>query len=338
MSKRRRPVSTANLSVAMVCSDLSHREHFVRALDKLGYPSVPVTPLQECDSVAFEALKSKSQVTAVVIQPEGYSPEAVASFLEHVRKEHPYIVFVVYPRSEPDYMVWRELLQDEWRTRITHYYTIYGRGAYVTDSTFLTAVRMAVEKMADYLTRSLLDVAFVPKVAQWKVFVSSTAYDLRDLRAALYDRLLEWKAFYPLMHERGTIPVNSTNHSYQDCLDAARTCDIFLLVISGRFGGEYKNEGISITHREYREVRSCQPRKPVFTFVNNDVLTAKELLKPYLKSGLPFHPSKVVQDQRVFEFIDEVRGEEEGNWLFTYTDVGDIARALEEQFRHHGYM
>jgi hypothetical protein len=82
-----------------------------------------------------------------------------------------------------------------------------------------------------------------------KVFISSTVHDLKDLRASLQE-WLEGRGYTVLASEDGTIPVDSSKHSYAVCLEAARDCDCLVAIIDGRFGGVMPDGKRSITLAE----------------------------------------------------------------------------------------
>src|SRR4051812_44846866 len=130
-----------------------------------------------------------------------------------------------------------------------------------------------------------------------KCFLSSTVIDLKDLRDYLSSELIKYD-FEMLLSEKGTIPVNSSRHSYEDCLQAARDCDVLIPIIDGRFGGRVPGTGKSITQAEVEA--ALEANRKVYSFVRQGVWDAKEILRPYLAAGVEFIPSKIVQDARVF--------------------------------------
>jgi hypothetical protein len=74
-----------------------------------------------------------------------------------------------------------------------------------------------------------------------KVFVSSTISDLKDLRSSLYNRLHNW-GLDPIAFEAGSIVIKPSKDVIAACIKAASECDVVVLIISGKFGSEYKNE------------------------------------------------------------------------------------------------
>src|SRR5687768_1322938 len=79
------------------------------------------------------------------------------------------------------------------------------------------------------------------------VFVSSTCYDLKQLRADLY-QYLENAGLDPVLSEYPTFPVNPDTATVANCRKAVESrADVFVLVIGGRYGStdEY---GKSVTN------------------------------------------------------------------------------------------
>lgn len=82
-----------------------------------------------------------------------------------------------------------------------------------------------------------------------KIFVSSTIYDFKDLRSALKYWLTE-KGYEVRMSERNDFKKDSSQNSYQACLDSIEECDYFILLIGSGAGGIYsQNPLITITQK-----------------------------------------------------------------------------------------
>lgn len=160
------------------------------------------------------------------------------------------------------------------------------------------------------------------------VFISSTIHDLKDLRDHL-DHELRRHGYKTLLSEKGTIPVDSSKHSYADCIRAAQTCDFLIAIIDGRFGGVVPTTNKSITVSEIEA--ALDAGKQVYVFVRQSVWDAKEVLKPYSDAGIRFRPSNVVKDSRVFEMLDVIRQRGMGNWIFQFNLPTDIISKLSQQ-------
>jgi hypothetical protein len=188
-------------------------------------------------------------------------------------------------------------------------------------------------------------------------FLSSTIYDLGDLRSAL-KYYLEQQGCRVLASECNDFQKSLDKHSYQECLDAIGAADYFILVIGSRVGGWYDEASrVSITQKEYREAyRLHQEGKlKIFSFVRASVWQAKDdrrELEKFLESisleeGLSRRiknfPSKSVQDAEfISNFIAEVGRNREtkaavsqggapptGNWIHVFSDFRDIVRVID---------
>ena len=157
------------------------------------------------------------------------------------------------------------------------------------------------------------------------VFLSSTIYDLKDLRNAVQTALIE-KGYSVLASEAGSIPIDSTKHSYEICLEAARKCDCLIAIIDGRFGGVMPDKETSITLAEIEA--ALEKRRHVLAFVRQGVWDAMEVCKTYMKAGFPFVANKLVEDARVFDVIDAIRRRTTGNWLFQFNLPADLIRTV----------
>lgn len=158
-----------------------------------------------------------------------------------------------------------------------------------------------------------------------KVFLSSTIYDLRDLRDAVQIALRK-DGYTVLASEDGSIPVDSSKHSYEVCLDAARNCDCLVAVIDGRFGGTMPDGKISITQAEVET--ALDKARQVYVFVRQGVWDAKEVYTAHAKAGHPFVASKIVDDERVFHVIDAIRKRATGNWIFQFNKPSELIETV----------
>src|ERR1700716_402475 len=71
-----------------------------------------------------------------------------------------------------------------------------------------------------------------------RIFLSSTAYDLSDLRAFTID-MLEKSGHEVLFHESPTFPARVGLHSHDQCIEAVADCDLVVCIIDRRYGGRY---------------------------------------------------------------------------------------------------
>ena len=167
-----------------------------------------------------------------------------------------------------------------------------------------------------------------------KVFVSSTISDLKDLRSSLYNRLHNW-GLYPIAFEAGSIVINPSKDVIAACIKAASECDVFVLIISGKFGSEYENENISITWKEYRTARESDA--VIIPFIHHHVLAIKKFIGEYKNELNGYLTNKrlketdTIDDIRILEFIDEI--EKNKDAYFSFSDAEDLISLLATQLQ-----
>src|ERR1700683_3343778 len=74
-------------------------------------------------------------------------------------------------------------------------------------------------------------------MARPKVFVSSTYYDLRYIRASL-EIFIESLGFDAILSEKGDIAYTSDRPLDESCYREVENADIFTLILGGRYGSE----------------------------------------------------------------------------------------------------
>jgi len=104
-----------------------------------------------------------------------------------------------------------------------------------------------------------------------KVFISSTVYDLIDIRAELAEQLRAIGITPVLSDDKlSDFRVQHDVNSIETCLVNVESCDEFLLVLDQRYGPTLEKFGydkVSATHLEYR--RAIQKKMPVRVYVRD---------------------------------------------------------------------
>ena len=156
-----------------------------------------------------------------------------------------------------------------------------------------------------------------------KIFLSSTCYDLTDLRAALED-YLEKSGHKVLLSDRSDFLVDPGQHRHNVCVDNAAKSEFMIVIVDSRFGALYTGDkSISVTWAEARAALAAKVEMIVFVrrAVFIERLTWKK--NPCIT---PAH----CDDTRVFKFIDELQRHPSGLWIDTqFDDVMDIITRLE---------
>lgn len=169
-----------------------------------------------------------------------------------------------------------------------------------------------------------------------KVFISSTCYDLLQIRDSLFDFITD-QYLEPILSEKGDVFYHPDLHTHESCIDEVGNCQLFILIIGGRFGGKYKYDPkISITNAEYDAAVS--KNIPVYTFIKREVYEDHRLYQSNkhddkLIKKITF-PAIEKQDYalNIFEFINRVRRSDVNNGFFTFELVKEIKDNLGKQW------
>lgn len=118
-----------------------------------------------------------------------------------------------------------------------------------------------------------------------RIFVSSTCYDLKYIRENL-KFFIRGLGYEPVLSEEGAVYYDPTLHVQDACLVEVPACQMFVLIIGGRYGGQYKDSGRSITNAEYLE--AARTRIPIFAFMSGkkELARRKASLRQHPASGL----------------------------------------------------
>ena len=159
------------------------------------------------------------------------------------------------------------------------------------------------------------------------VFVSSTMYDLSELRAQLrqFVEKLGWRA---VMSEHDSFPIDANRTTVENSRRNVReNADVFVMVVGARYGSVDDESNKSVTNLEFIEARARGV--PVYVFVRRDVLAQLRVWNANPEADY----SSIVDTPRVFEFIDSFR---EGGevWTFEFDTAEDIVNTLRDQFTY----
>lgn len=165
-----------------------------------------------------------------------------------------------------------------------------------------------------------------------KVFISSTSHDLEDVRPEVARTLADW-GFEPIWHESPDFQVKHGLHSHDVCLDEVKGCDIYLLIISKRYGGtyagtKYPKEDISITW--YETKIAFQESKRMMIFIREKVWDERATYKFNMKAGIhikTFH----ADNPKVFDFIDYINAQPVNTWMDTFRNVVDLKERIRKR-------
>ena len=160
------------------------------------------------------------------------------------------------------------------------------------------------------------------------VMISSTYYDLRQVRADLEEFMTGDLGYQTLLSEFPSFPVDPDKTTIENCrARVEHNADVLVLVIGGRYGSVDTRSGKSVTNLEYLTARA--KGIPIYSFVEKRTLAALPLWEANPNGDF----SSAVSNPQVFEFVKDVRTKD-GVWTFEFETAQDIVAALRLQFAH----
>ena len=166
-----------------------------------------------------------------------------------------------------------------------------------------------------------------------KIFISSTAYDLIDLRAEVVNALSQW-GLQTVNHENPDFPIPSGMHSHDVCLEAVKQSDIFMLIIDERYGGvytgqdpQYQDKNLSITRCEANV--AYHNKKKFHAFVRDNVWNERKTYNNLKANGkidgfIPSHVDNIA----TFEFINEIVRRDRDNWVTPFMHSVELKKII----------
>ena len=167
-----------------------------------------------------------------------------------------------------------------------------------------------------------------------RIMISSTVYGNENVLEQIY-AVLSGYGYEVWMSHKGTFPTNPNKTNTENCLDAVTNCDIYLGIITKRYGF-VDSTGVSITHQEVK--RSIAKAKLRWFLVHYDVTVAHDLLQQFRRDAqgnpLPFiiQSTRSLEDIRILDMYDDAAGQKTGNWIQPYHNEADILDFIRGQF------
>lgn len=158
------------------------------------------------------------------------------------------------------------------------------------------------------------------------VFISSTCYDLSQIRADM-KIFIESMGYRPVMSDYNSFPVDPEKTTIGSCLSAVDDyTSIFILIVGGRYGSVV-DAGHSITNLEYNHAKSIGI--PRYVFVQKNILHNM----PVWKKNKSADFSDICDSTKLFEFVESLRDNSD-QWVFSFERAEDIVETLKHQFSH----
>jgi len=168
-------------------------------------------------------------------------------------------------------------------------------------------------------------------MANLRVFVSSTSYDLKQVRDNLKN-FIEGCGYEPVMNEHHQIPYNVTETLETDCYTEINNCDIVVGIVGGRYGTDAKGgDGKSISMKEM--LSAIERGKQVYIFIDRDVNSEHNTYLKQMKNGNKVSSADYcyIDNIAIFEFISEIR-KNSRLIINSFSSANDIVSALKTQW------
>lgn len=165
-------------------------------------------------------------------------------------------------------------------------------------------------------------------MAKPRVFISSTFYDLRQVREDL-ERFVRELGYEPVRNETGSIPYGKEEPPESYAYREVELCDIIVAIIGGRFGTESQQvSGFSISQAELK--RAYERGVQVFIFIEQNVMS--EYSTYQINKDNKNIKYKYVNDIRIYEFLEQLYQLPRNNTIAHFQISSDIVGYLRTQW------
>lgn len=175
-------------------------------------------------------------------------------------------------------------------------------------------------------------------MARPRIFISSTYYDLKHVRASL-DLFVDSLGFEPVLSEKGDIAYTPDRPLDESCYREVENSDVLVLLIGGRYGSEASNGSKKPTPSFFDRYESIT-RKEYEAAVNKDVpiyiLIEKGVYSEYQTFLRNKERTEInyahVESVNVFILIEDILSKPRNNPVQTFEKFDEIESWLREQW------
>lgn len=175
-------------------------------------------------------------------------------------------------------------------------------------------------------------------MAKPRVFISSTYYDLKHLRASL-ENFVDKLGYEPVLSEKGDIAYLPDKPLDVSCYKEVENADIFVLIIGGRYGSEATGDKKKFNHKFFEQYESITKKEyeeasrkdiPTYIFIESNVYAE---YRTYLKNKTNEEIKYAhVDSVNIFSFIEEIILKPLNNPIQPFEKFSDIENWLKEQW------
>lgn len=175
-------------------------------------------------------------------------------------------------------------------------------------------------------------------MAKPQVFVSSTYYDLKHIRASL-EGFIENLGYTAILSDKGRIAYDPDIPLDESCYRSASESEIFVLIVGGRYGSQVSEEKVvatqefyeryeSVTKKEFQAARSNDI--PTYILVEKSVYGEYETFRKNRENKSVEYAH--VDSVNVFLFLDDIMSKRRNNPMHQFEKHTDIEFWLKEQW------
>lgn len=175
-------------------------------------------------------------------------------------------------------------------------------------------------------------------MARPRVFVSSTYYDLKHIRASL-EAFIGSLGFDSVLSEKGNIAYNPDIPLDESCYREVLNTDIFVLIVGGRYGAERSDSRGSIPREFYDRYDSITKGEyshaiekdiPIYVLVEKAVYAHYETYLQNKTNTTIKYPH--VDSVNIFVFLEQILNQTRNNALQQFDRYTEIETWLREQW------
>lgn len=164
-------------------------------------------------------------------------------------------------------------------------------------------------------------------MAKPRIFISSTYYDLKHIRADL-ERFVNEQGYESILNEKGHIPYGSDKKLEEYCYKEIDLCDVLVSIVGGRFGSESRDQNYSISNLELKT--AIEKGRQVYIFVEKSVLAEYRTYE--INKGKNDVKYAAVDDVRIYKFLEEIFALQLNNQVKAFETVHEAIEYLKEQW------
>lgn len=192
-------------------------------------------------------------------------------------------------------------------------------------------------------------------MANLRIFISSTAFDLSILRSSL-KAFVAGLGYDPVLSEYSDVLFDFREHTHKSCLAEIKSCDMVVLIIGARFGSTFNSSvlsselhefdpddlqdgesSISLSVTQAEALTAAKAGIPVFSFVQGAVYhdyTVYQKNRDQSFANKIAYPSIAQPEtaEYIFNFIDYLESRSYNNAIATFERLEEVIEYLQKQW------